>query len=195
MTDAQKHALELEYGLTKDELLDAINLRFRAKVTLEGAVAEVQLGKHIQHLLDTGVITRFEAHDKDGYPDYSIYLPKTPSKALRVECKNIRNSDEAYRKGGEITAYKVETQKTRASKGDKSSRFYSFSQFEILAVCLGKKTHDWTQFVFIESKCLAKHPDYKKKMAVMQRVPLPGSAVASPWYTTLESLIERLGKR
>ncbi len=190
MTDAQRHALEQEYGLTKEEILDAINRRFRAKVTMEGAVAEVHLGKHIQHLLDTGVIVHFEIHDKDGYPDYSIWLPGNVDKELRVECKNIRNENDAYRKGGEITAYKVETQKTRASKGDKSSRFYGFGQFEILAVCLGKKTHDWTEFMFIESKHLAKHPKYKKKMAVMHRVPLPSSPVAPPWYTTLKSLIE-----
>ena len=30
------HPLAEEYGLTPDELLDAINRRFRAKVTLEG---------------------------------------------------------------------------------------------------------------------------------------------------------------
>lgn len=193
MTAAQRHALELEYGLTKEEILDAINRRFRAKVTLEGAVAEVHLGKHLQKLLDMGVIARFDIHDQDGYPDYSIWLPGKADVALRVECKNIRNSDEAYRKGGEITAYKVETQKTRASKGDKSSRFYGFDQFEILAVCLGKKTHDWTQFMFIQSKHLAKHPRYKTKMAVMHPVPLPTSPVAPPWYTTLQSLIEGLG--
>ncbi|OGW62177.1 MAG: hypothetical protein A2V83_06125 [Nitrospirae bacterium RBG_16_64_22] len=192
MTEAQRHVLEREYGLTKDEILDAINRRFRAKVTLEGAVAEVHLGKHIQLLLDTGVIARFEVHDQDGYPDYSIWLNGKSDKALRVECKNIRNSDEAYRKGGEITAYKVETQKTRASKSDKSSRFYGYDQFEILAVCLGKKTHDWTQFVFIESKNLAKHRKYKSKMAVMHPVPLPSSPVAPPWYTALQNLIDGL---
>jgi len=82
MTDERKHALELEYGLTKDELLDAINLRFRAKVTLEGAVAEVHLGKHIKRLLDAGLIARYEEHDKDAYPDYSIWLPEQ----LRNHC-------------------------------------------------------------------------------------------------------------
>lgn len=114
MTDTQKHALEQEYGLTKEEILDAINRRFRAKVTLEGAVAEVHLGKHIQKLLDMGIIARFEVHDQDGYPDYSIWLTGKADVALRVECKNIRNADEAYRKGGEITAYKVETQKDKS---------------------------------------------------------------------------------
>jgi hypothetical protein len=195
MTDARKHALELEYGLTKDELLDAINLRFRAKVTLEGAVAEVHLGKHIKRLQDAGLIARYEEHDKDAYPDYSIWLPATVDEPLRVECKNVRNSEEAYRQGGEITAFKVETQKTRASKSDRSSRFYGFDQFEILAVCLGKKTHDWTEFMFIESRNLARHPKYKTKMAVMHRVPLPTSRVEPPWYTSLDGLLKDLSSR
>jgi len=192
MTDARKHAIELEYGLTKDELLDAINLRFRAKVTLEGAVAEVHLGKHIKKLQDAGLVTRYEVHDKDAYPDYSIWLPGTANVRLRLECKNVRNAEEAYRQDGEITAFKVETQKTRASKSDKSSRFYGYDQFEILAVCLGKKTHDWTEFMFIESRNLARHPKYKSKMAVMHRVPLPTSPVEPPWYTSLEQLLQSI---
>ena len=195
MTGARRHALEIEYGLTKDELLDAINLRFRAKVTLEGAVAEVHLGKLIQRLCDAGLIERFEVHDKDGYPDYSIWLPGATDKTLRVECKNIRDSEEAYRQDGAITAYKVETQKTRASQGDPSSRFYGFDQFEVLAVCLGKKTHDWTQFLFIKSKDLAKHPKYKTKMAVMHRVPLPTSPISPPWYSSLDGLIKNLARQ
>lgn len=48
--DENLHPLEKEYGLTKEELLDAINRRFRARVTLGGAVAEVHLGKQIKAL-------------------------------------------------------------------------------------------------------------------------------------------------
>ena len=119
--DSNKHPLEAEFGLTKEELLDAINRRFRAKVTLEGAVAEVHLGKHIKAVYECGIIARYEEYDKDGYPDYSIWLPSKPDQEIRIECKNVRDTDEAYRKDGEIIAYKVETQKTRASKGDPSS--------------------------------------------------------------------------
>lgn len=189
---ANLHPLEVEYGLSKDEILDALNRRFRAKVTLEGAVAEVHLGKHIRELDDSGVILRFEEHDLDGYPDYSIWLPADPDTVYRVECKNVRDSDEAYRKGGEITDYKVETQKTRSAKGDPTSRFYNYDQFEILAVCLGKKTHDWQKFVFIQTKDLAAHSKHPNKIATMHRVPLPGSNVEPPWYETLESLLEAL---
>lgn len=188
------HPLEREYGLTKEELLDAINRRFRAKVTLEGAVAEVHLGKLIKKLQAAKVISKHEEHDQDGYPDYSVWIPSRPRTVYRIECKNVRDSEEAYRTGGKITAYKVETQKTRASKSDKSSRFYGYDQFEILAVCLGKKTHDWTQFMYIRSKNLAKHPAFENKMAVMHPVPLPGTKEKGPWYDSLKALLEDLAR-
>jgi hypothetical protein len=188
----EQHPLEKEYGLTKEELLDAMNRRFRARVTLEGAVAEVHLGKQIKALCQKGVIIRFEEHDIDGYPDYSIWVPSNPTNRFLIECKNVRDAREAYRKGGQITAYKVETQKTRASKGDRRSRFYSYGQFEILAVCLGKKTHNWKQFLFIQSKDLDRHPQYNNKIAVMHEVPLPGSDIKLPWFDSLEGLIKSI---
>ena len=90
------HKLEDEYGLTADELLDALDKRFRAKVTLEGAVAEVQMEKQIRALQVAGVIARYEEHDLDGYPDFTIWLPRRAEPIL-AECKNVRNTTEAYR--------------------------------------------------------------------------------------------------
>jgi len=186
------HPLEQEYGLTAEELLEAINRRFRAKVTLEGAVAEVHLGKHIRELFQRGLITKFEEHDLDGYPDYTIWVHSQPKRRFRIECKNIRNRNEAYKKGGAVIAYKVETQKTRSSKGDKSSRYYGYDYFDILAVCLGKKTHDWTQFMYILTKNLSSHEKYKNKIAVMHPVPIPNSIIKPPWYISLEILLREL---
>ena len=183
------HPLEHEYDLTAAELLDAINRRFRAKVTLEGAVAEVHLGKKLRALCDAGTLDRFEEHDSDGYPDYTIWLPGDGSGQL-IECKNIRDADEAYRQGGVDVAYKVETQKTRTSNNDPSSRFYNTDHFSVLAVCMGKKTHRWTDFIFIRSRHLMRHARYPHKLAVMHRVPLPGSDFGPPWYSSLTALIE-----
>jgi hypothetical protein len=70
------HPLEIQYGLTASELLDALNKRFRAKVTLEGAVAEVHLEKKIKALQSRGAISRYEEHDLDGYPDFTIWVPR-----------------------------------------------------------------------------------------------------------------------
>jgi len=188
------HPLEKEFGLTASELLDAINKRFRAKVTLEGAVAEVHLGKHINKLVREGVIFRYEEHDIDAYPDYTIWIPSNPPKPFRIECKNVRDNNEAYRKNGVIVAYKVETQKTRASKGDPQSRFYGYDQFEILAVCLGKKTHNWHEFMYIETKHLARHTRFRNKLNVMHQVPLPSEKTLPPWYNELGILLKAIAR-
>jgi hypothetical protein len=186
-----KHALETKYGLTSAELLDAVNSRFRLKVALEGAVAEYQMAKHIEPLVGS-VVDRYEAHDLDAYPDFSIWLPGR-DKALLAECKNVRESGkaggEAYRLGGKVVAYKVETQKTRAAKGDPSSRYYGFEQYHILGVCLGKKTGDWSDFLFVRTIDLERHSEHSQKLAVMQRVPLLDAEDLTPWYANLGDLL------
>ena len=183
------HLLEQRYGLSAEELLDAIDRRFRARITLEGAVAEVHLRKTLSELQEFGVLERFEEHDQDGYPDFTIWLPGNDLGQL-IECKNVRDSNEAYRSHGVDVAYKVETQKTRTSNRDPSSRFYSNDHFAILAVCIGKKTQRWTDFMFIRSRHLKRHQTYSHKLATMQKVPLPSSVVDRPWYISLDALFE-----
>ena len=183
------HPLENKYDLSATELLDAINRRFRAKVTLEGAVAEVHLEKKLKALRDERILTRYKIHDSDGYPDFTIWLPGNSSGQL-IECKNVRNADEAYRQKGDVVAYKVETQKTRTSNQGPSTRYYDKHQFAILAVCMGKKTGKWTDFMFIRSRNLKTHRSYPNKLAVMHRVPLPNSNFGSPWYGSLKDLLE-----
>lgn len=183
------HPLEKEYGLSANQLLDALSKRFRAKVTLEGAVAEEQLALHIQSTVKLGVIEKYEEHDVDGHPDFSIWLPNKKN-AILVECKNVRNHNEAYRESGKIVAYKVETQKTRTSNNDPSSRFYGVNQFDILGVCLGKKTGNWSDFLFIKTKHLSRHKNFSEKLSVMHRVPLKGdSAELGNWYGSLSDLL------
>jgi hypothetical protein len=182
-----EHPLESKYGLTAYEMLDALDRRFRAKVTLEGAVAEVHMEKKIASIVGRPIV-RYERHDEDGRPDFSLWLPGK-SNPVRGECKNIRNGNEGYRVKGEIVAYKAETQKTRASKGDPSSRYYSFDQFDFLGVCLGKKTGHWSDFLFAAVRDLKPHAGHPGKLAVMQRVPLPDAKDLGVWYNDLEQLI------
>jgi len=185
------HSLENAYGLSAIEILDAVSKRFRLRAALEGAVAEVQMERKVQALLGS-VIERYEAHDLDGQPDFSIWLPDA-DKPLRAECKNIRESSkkggEAYREAGKIVAYKVETQKTRSSQGDATSRFYGIDQFEILGVCMGKKTGNWTDLVFAKVADLQVHVKHPHKLAVFQRVPLPTADRLFPWYDDLGKLL------
>ena len=184
------HPLEAQYGLTAYELLDAVNKRFRLKVALEGAVAEVQMEKKIYPLVGN-IIERYEAHDLDGHPDFSIWIPGR-KKPLRSECKNVRDHHQAYRGKGQIVAFMAETQKTRASKGDPTSRYYGVDQFDILGVCLGKKTGDWSDFLFVRVVDLLRHAKYEGKLAVMQRVPLPDAQNLAPWYNDLGELLRNI---
>lgn len=185
-----EHPLAKQYGLTAHELLDAVNKRFRLKVALEGAVAEVQMEKKVKALVGT-IVERYEAHDLDGHPDFSIWLPGR-KKPLLAECKNVRDHDQAYREKGQIVAYKVETQKTRASKADPTSRYYGLEQFDILGVCLGKKTGDWRNFLFVRVVDLLCHAKHAGKLAVMQRVPLPDAESIAPWYNDLGELLRHI---
>lgn len=185
-----KHVLETKYGLSSTEILDAVAKRFRLQAALEGAIAEVQMERQIWTMMGTS-IERYESHDLDGHADFSIWLPKC-KKGILAECKNVRNHDEAYRKNGEIVAYKVETQKTRASKGDPTSRLYDATQFDILGVCLGKKTGDWRDILYIATKDLERHTSHPHKLAVFQRVPLPDAESLLPWHKNLDQLLRTM---
>jgi hypothetical protein len=187
-----KHPLEKKYGLTATEMLEAINMRFRLRVALEGAIAEYHMEKHLRELVGSA-IARFQTHDEDGHPDFSLWLKKK-NRVLLAECKNVRESGktggEAYRQGGKIVAYKVEIQKTRAAKSDPTSRLYGVDQFQILGVCLGKKTGDWSQLLFARTIDLQRDTKNLHKLAVFQRVPLPDSQDLRPWYDDLGKLLK-----
>jgi hypothetical protein len=189
-----KHPLEKKYGLSAAEMLEAINRRFRLRVALEGAIAEFHMEKHIRNLVGSAIV-RFETHDVDGHPDFSMWLRKK-KRFLLAECKNVRESGkeggEAYRQGGVIVAYKVETQKTRAAKSDPTSRLYGVDQFQILGVCLGKKTGDWSQILFARTIDLQRDTKNLHKLAVFQRVPLPDAKDLRPWYNDLGKLLRHI---
>ncbi len=180
------YPLENEYGLTAYELLDAISGRFRLKVALEGAVAEVQLRRKIQALQGRRLIRGFEEHDINGHPDFTVW-PARQSDGLLLECKNVR--DDAYKRQGNVVAYKVEVQKTRAAISDPSSRFYPVDYFQLLAVCLGKQPGNWSDFLFARSQDLDRHATYPDRLAVFQRVPLLASNDVAPWYRSLEEVL------
>jgi hypothetical protein len=144
--------------------------------------------KHIAALVGTS-IARYEAVDKDGIPDFKIWIPGR-SEPIWAECENARNQN--YRSGGKVTHSAVETQKTRAARGDATTRYYDIDHFQILGVCLGKQTSDWTSFMFISTLNLARHANYPNKLAVMHRVPIPSSADYGPWSDDLDNIIRQI---
>jgi hypothetical protein len=171
------HPLESKYGLTSAELLDAIDRRFRLKVALEGAVAEVHFERKLKVGTQEGWLGAFEAHDLDGMHDFTVFA--LSGHPIRVEVKTIRNGPRP----------KVEIQKTRNAKGDPSSRLYSADQFDVIAVCIGRFTGDWSQFRYALTPDLPRHVLYPTKLKIMHDVPIeppPGSR----WFSRLQEVID-----
>jgi hypothetical protein len=171
------HQLEIKYGLTAQELLDAIDKRFRLKVALEGAVAEVHFERKLRIASKEGWLGGYSGHDKDGMHDFTVTTLSGVD--IRVEVKTIRNG----------VKQQVELQKTRAAKGDSSSRFYNRDHFDVVAVCVGRSTDDWSQFRYALVKELPSHRLHPSKLQVMHAIPV-GNGTTPRWFSRFQDVID-----
>lgn len=173
------HPLEIQYDLTARELLDAIDRRFRLKVALEGAVAEVHFERKLRVARQEGWLTDYVAHDVDGMHDFTVVTRQGLS--LRVEVKTVRKGASA----------RVELQKTRAAKGDPTSRYYDRDQFDVVAVCMGRVTGAWSDFRYALVCELPAHKSYPGKLQVMHSISLPGAG-GPRWFSRFQDVIDAL---
>jgi len=154
----QRHILEDQFNLSSAQILEIILSRNRLSVAVRGGVAEHHLQSHLQQHPD---VVTVESLDRDAEHDFNVTFRS--GKTSRIECKNV--SPHKYASG----EYKVETQKTRASKGDPASRFYPVDRFDLVAACLYSATGNW-EFRFAATSSLLRHADYPDRLAALQRV-------------------------
>ena len=152
-----RHLLEHEFSLSDAEILDIIAQRSRLRTAVAGGVAEYHLW--IQ-LLDDPAVRAAVPMDQDGPPDVVVTLHD--GSTISVECKNA--SLQPYADG----SAKVEVQKTRASKGNPGSRYYSTDQFDVLAACIWSGRRP--TFRFRAARDLIPHKDVAGRLAPMQRI-------------------------
>jgi hypothetical protein len=167
------HPILKQMGLSVDELLATLQSRFRLFAAVKGSVAEVHLGRALRAMSH---ITAVEHVDADGQPDFTIRYNGRP---VRIECKNVL---------GKLSASKsprVDFQKTRASKGNPCSRYYSPEQFEVLAACLHPVTHKW-EFQYCATRHLAPHKKCPGRLS--ERVVVEGSH----WSPSLSKVLGSL---
>jgi restriction-modification system family protein len=152
------HHLEREFALTREEILDIIRERPRLGMAVRGGVAERHLHKHLN--ADRSVI-ELRLGMQEGPPDFFVRLGSR--RQITVECKNA--SPIPYADG----TPKVETQKTRASKGDPRSRLYHPTQFDVVAACMYGPWQRW-EFRFKRSDSLERDAAYPDRIAAIQRI-------------------------
>ena len=137
------HALAEEFEMTETQVLDMIARARMLKMAVRGWVAEEHL---LRQLTKVPGVT--DCHPAGERAD--IELRYRGSKPLRVECKNVLRNTTA---DGLV---RIDLQRTRASKGDPCSRYYSPRDFEMVAGCLHAVTERW-EFKYAPSTRLDPH--------------------------------------
>jgi Methylase-associated X1 len=164
------HALEHEFALPGEEILDIIRERPRLGMAVRGGVAE----RHLHKQLDTDPdVVEAKLGTQEGPPDFFVTLRSRTH--VTVECKNA--SPVTYADG----TPKVETQKTRASKGDPKSRLYEPKQFDVVAASMYGPWRRW-EFRYKQAADLDRDATYADRIAAIQRVD-------STWSNTLAEAI------
>jgi len=124
-----------------------------------------------------GWLSAYEPFDIDGKHDFGIVTLKGTE--IRVEVKTVRNGPKLQ----------VELQKTRAAKGDPSSRYYNRDHFDLVAVCMGRATGEWSEFLYGLVSELPSHKLHADKLQVMHALKLePDHPVK--WYAKLQDAID-----
>lgn len=133
MSPARLHALEREFQLGSNEILQLIANAPRLKMAVRGWVAE----RHLQAVLESlPEVTSVIPIEQDGKPDFQVEM-RGGRRPVLVECKNVLRVSDSHGNP------RLDFQKTRASKGDPCSRYYSTKDFQVLAACLHAKTERW----------------------------------------------------
>jgi hypothetical protein len=143
--EAYVHQLAREFEMSEAAVLDLIASAKRLKMAVRGWVAEQHL---VERLRKVRGVSDCERIDKENSPD--IQLSFEGSDLLYVECKNVLR--DPTRDG----AARVDFQRTRASKADPCSRYYSPKDFDVLAACLHARTERW-EYSFALTRDLDSH--------------------------------------
>jgi hypothetical protein len=152
------HQLAREFQMDPDAILTLIAEAPRLKMAVRGWVAEDHLRRVLA--LVPGV-TECERLNEEGRPD--IRLRFRGHGPLYVECKNVLR---------QLTAdglARVDFQRTRASLGDRCTRYYFPREFDILAGCLHAVTERW-EFKYRLPREMAPHKDCPGRLSNLVRI-------------------------
>jgi len=155
---ARLHALAKEFDLTENEVLDLIASAPRLKMAVRGWVAEHHLEEHLRGIPG---VHDCERPETEGGAD--IILRYKASRRISIECKNV------LRRTSTDGVPRLDFQRTRASKEDPCSRYYSPKDFDIVAACLHAVSDHWT-YRFAPTSSLKAHDKCPGKLAYNVRI-------------------------
>lgn len=146
------HELAREFDLREEEVMTLISGAPRLKMAVRGWVAEEHLFRLLKKIPS---VEKCEAIREEGGADIRLVYKDT---AYTIECKNV------LRKLTSKGNPRLDFQRTRASKADPCSRYYSPADFDIVAACLHSVTDRW-EYKFALTRDLAAHSKCAGKLA------------------------------
>lgn len=152
------HQILEELELSETEIFDLIQSAPRLKMAVRGWVAETHLERKLQEIPGVEGCERIE---EEGGAD--IRLRYQGSRPLLIECKNV------LRKPLKQGTLRLDFQRTRASKEDPCSRFYSPEDFDLVAACLHAYTEKW-DFRYALTPTLDPHRNCPGKLSNLVRI-------------------------
>lgn len=157
-TPAHAHVLTQELRLPEGEILTLIKEAPRLKMAVRGWVAEVHLERALRKVAGVRSAERVEG---DG--DVDVLVTLQSGKKIRIQCKNVLRKQTADR----LT--RLDFQRTRTSKNDPCTRFYSPGDFDVVAACMHAVTERW-EFEFAATDSLDKHKTCVGKLSNNVRI-------------------------
>jgi hypothetical protein len=149
--EARLHALAREFELPADRVLDLIAERRMLKIAVRGSVAEEHLLAALTRV--DGVRSCRRIADENGSDVELIFR----NRRVIVECKNSSRMRTAS------GLMKIDFQRTRASKADPCSRYYSPADFDLVAACVHACTERW-DFLYARTSSLEPRDDCPGKL-------------------------------
>lgn len=175
-TPERLHALAHEFEMTETEVLDLIGNARRLKMAVRGWVAETHLVKVLSKVPG---VTDCARSDEEGTGD--VLLRFEGSRILTVECKNVLRATSA---SGEV---RLDFQRTRASKADPCSRYYSADDFDVVAACVHAVFERW-EYRFAAAEDLDPHAKCRGKLSHLVKL---DSRWAHPVQDVLRAVVNR----
>lgn len=173
---ARLHALAHEFDMNETEVLDLIGEARRLKMAVRGWVAETHLVRQLSRVPGVTDCTR---SDVEGDADIRLRFDGSP--IIKVECKNVLRETTA------AGVVRLDFQRTRASKADPCSRYYSAADFDIVAACTHAVTERW-EFRYARTVDLDPHRTCPGKLSHLVRL---DDAWALPVQEVLRAVVNR----
>jgi hypothetical protein len=152
-TPAHAHALTRELDLPEGEILSLIKGAPRLKMAVRGWVAEVHLERALRNVAGVRSADRVEG---DG--DVDVLVTLQSGKKVRIQCKNVLRQRTAE------GVARLDFQRTRTSKNDPCTRFYSPHDFDVVAACMHAVSEQW-EFEYVATDDLDPHKTCKEKLS------------------------------